>query len=291
MIFVCTFAEIIFFMGTIQGKYFLRGNDLREDYEFDNSFLSKGNNFYEVVRIQDSVVLFLEDHLSRLEASARQSNLRPFVDATEMKKLLFRLIRANKMVSGNLKFVFHFGSGEWEKTFMAYPVPYYYPEDEVYIRGVKTDIYKFDRPNPSVKNWFSEYKAKIAVIKSEQNLYELILESENGTITEGSQSNLFVIKDNIIFTAPKESVLEGITRKKIFSICEKHAIKLQEKTYQRDFLLNADAVFLSGTSAKILPVSGIGSTEIKSSHPLMKKLSDLYDGVISEYISLHKNEF
>ena len=94
-------------MGTIQGKYFLRGNDLREDYEFDNTFLSKGNNFYEVVRIQDSVVLFLEDHMNRLEASARGSNLRPFVDAVEMKKLLFRLIRANKMTSGNLKFVFH----------------------------------------------------------------------------------------------------------------------------------------------------------------------------------------
>jgi len=278
-------------MGTIQGKYFLRGNDLREDYEFDNSFLSKGNNFYEVVRIQDSVVLFLEDHMNRLEASARTSNLRPFVDAVEMKKLLFRLIRANKLTSGNLKFVFHFGSGEWEKTFMAYPVPYYYPEAEVYKKGVDTEIYKFDRPNPSVKNWFSQYKAEIAIIKSEKKLYELILESENGTITEGSQSNLFAIKNNIIYTAPKDIVLEGITRRKIFSICETKGIALEEKVYKLDFLLGADAVFLSGTSAKILPVSKIGEHELKTSHPLIKRLSDLYEDVISEYISLHKNEF
>jgi branched-chain amino acid aminotransferase len=278
-------------MGTIQGKYFLRGNDLREDYEFDNSFLSKGNNFYEVVRIMDSVVLFLEDHMNRLEESARKSNLRPFVDAVEMKKLLFRLIRANKMTSGNLKFVFHFGIGEWEKTFIAYPVPYYYPDEEIYGKGVTTDIYQFDRPNPSVKNWFSNYKAEIAVIKEEKHIYELILESENGTITEGTQSNLFFIKNNIIYTAPKNIVLEGITRKKVFSICETHGIPLQEKIYTRDFLYTADAVFLSGTSAKILPVSKIGDKQIKPFHPLVKKLSDLYDGIINEYISQHKNEF
>jgi len=278
-------------MGTIQGKYFLRGNDLREDYEFDNSFLSKGNNFYEVVRIQDSVVLFLEDHMNRLEASARISNLRPFVNEAEMKKLLFRLIRANKMSSGNLKFVFHFGSGDWEKTFMAYPVPYYYPEEEVYINGVSTEIFKFDRPNPSVKNWFSEYKAEISVIKAEKKLYELILESHNGTITEGSQSNLFVIKNNIIYTAPKNIVLEGITRRKIFSICETNGISLEEKVFKRDFLLAADAVFLSGTSSKILPISKIDQQDIKPTHPLISKLSGLYEDVINEYISHHKNEF
>jgi branched-chain amino acid aminotransferase len=278
-------------MGKIQGKYFLRGNDLREDYEFDNSFLSKGNNFYEVVRIQDSVVLFLEDHMHRLEDSARISNLRPFVTEQEMKKLLFRLLRANKMTFGNLKFVFHFGSGEWEKTFMAYPVPFYYPEEEVYAKGVSTDFFSFDRPNPSVKNWFANYKAEIAVIKEEKNIYELLLESENGTITEGSQSNLFVIKGNTIYTAPKNTVLEGITRKKIFEICEKNGIPLKEKIYKREFLLAADAVFLSGTSAKILPVSKIGDSEIKVNHSLVKRLSDLYDGVINEYISHHKNEF
>jgi len=278
-------------MGTIQGKYFLRGNDLREDYEFDNSFLSKGNNFYEVVRIRESVVLFLEDHMNRLEESARRSNLRPFVTAADMKKLLFRLIRANKMTTGNLKFVFHFGTGEWEKTFIAYPVPYYYPENSAYENGVTTDIFQFDRPNPSVKNWFANYKAEIAIIKEEKQLYELILESENGTITEGSQSNLFVVKNNTIYTAPKDIVLEGITRKKIFAICETNKIKLEEKVYARDFLFNADAVFLSGTSAKILPVSKIGDTQIKAFHPLVKKISDLYDGVINEYISNHKNEF
>ena len=278
-------------MGKIQGKYFLRGNDLREDYEFDNSFLSNGNNFYEVVRVHDSVVLFLEDHMNRLEESARKSNLRPFVSAPEMKKLLFRLLRANKMTSGNLKFVFHFGKDEREKTFIAYPVPYYYPEEEVYIQGVSTDFYLFDRPNPSVKNWFPDYKAAIAVIKEERNLYELLLESENGNITEGSQSNLFAIKDNIIYTAPKDSVLEGITRKKIHKLCEENGIPLQERSFKRDFLLSADAVFLSGTSAKVLPVSKIGECSFSSFHPLVKKLRELYDVLIDEYVSLHKNEF
>lgn len=278
-------------MGTIQGKYFLRGNDLREDYEFDNSFLSKGNNFYEVVRIKDSVVLFLEDHMQRLEESARKSNLRPFVTSAEMKKLLFRLLRANKMTTGNLKFVFHFGSGDWEKTFLAYPVPYYYPEEEVYKNGVSTDLFQFDRPNPSVKNWFAEYKAEIAIIKKDKGLYELILEGKDGTITEGSQSNLFLIKENKVYTAPQSIVLEGITRKKLFSICEGNSIPLEEKVYKKDFLYSADAVFLTGTSAKVLPVARVGDHQYKTTHPLLERLKGLYDELINDYISLHKNEF
>ncbi|MCB8994701.1 MAG: aminotransferase class IV [Bacteroidales bacterium] len=278
-------------MDTILGKYFLRGNDLREDYEFDNSFLSMGNNFYEVVRIQDGVVLFLEDHLNRLEESARKSGLRPFVSAPEMRKLLFRLIRANKMTTGNLKFIFHFGSGDWEKVFFAYPVPFNYPDEEAYNKGVKTDIFKFDRPNPAVKNWFAKYKEEITGIKAERNLYELILESASGTITEGSQSNLFVIKKDKIYTCPKDKVLEGITRKKLLSVCEANSISIEEKVFDREFLLNADAVFLTGTSAKILPVSEIGEKSISVSNPLLKKLAGLYDSLILEYVNLHKNEF
>jgi branched-chain amino acid aminotransferase len=278
-------------MDTIQGKYFIRGNDLREDYEFDNSFLSKGNNFYEVVRIQSGVVLFLDEHLNRFEHSARFSNLRPFINFQEIRKLLFRLIRANKLESGNIKLVFHFGSGEWEKTFLAYPIPFYYPEPEVYKNGVIAETYKFERPNPTVKNWFPEYKAHISNLKKEKGIYDFILEKEDGSITEGSQTNLFVIKDDTIVTAPKETVLEGITRLKIFEICDKYHLPIIEKVFNIEFLYKSESVFFSGTSAKILPVRKINDTFINPGHPLIKQLSLYYDDLVDQYIIHHKNEF
>ena len=276
-------------MEAIQGKYYLRGNDLREDYEFNGDFIQSGKNLYEVLRVIDGVILFLDEHLERLYNSAKKSEVRPFVEHAEIKKLLKRLITANNLQTGNLKIVFHYGSGEWEKNFKAYQIPYSYPTEENYIEGVTTGIYKFTRPNPEIKTWIGEFKEKVIQIKEENSWFETILQNENGTITEGSQSNVFVIKGNKIYTAPSGLVLEGITRKKIMIISEEEGFEVKEKEFDSDFLHSSDAVFLTGTSPKVVPVRQIGDKEFKVNHKILTTLIKKYDLLIANYIRERKD--
>lgn len=270
-------------MEIIQGKYFLRGNDLRETDEFNSSFIESGKNIYEVVRVMDGVILFLEDHLDRLFNSAIKSGLRPFVEHSEIKKLLKRLLRANQMVTGNIKIVFHYGNGEGEKKFKAYLIPYSYPVDEDYLTGVNTGIIKFTRPSPEIKNWSGDFRETVSQIKDKNSWYEVILENDEGYITEGSQSNVFVIKKKRIYTAPSGYILEGITRMKVFNICRSEKVALEEKAFKRNFLSSAETVFITGTSPKILPVRQVEDKIFKVSHPILSLLMKKYDEMIGSY--------
>jgi branched-chain amino acid aminotransferase len=271
-------------MEIIQGKYFLRGNDLRENDEFNGSFIENGKNLYEVLRVTDGVILFLEDHLGRLFNSSNKSGLRPFVEHSEIKKLLKRMIRANQMSNGNIKIVFHYGKGEWEKTFKAYPIPYSYPADEDYLSGIKTGIIRFSRPAPEIKTWSGEFRETVSQAKQTNSWYEVILENDEGYITEGSQSNVFLIKKNKIYTAPSGFILEGITRKKIMDICLSEKLTLEEKLFKKNFLLSADTVFITGTSPKVLPVKQIGDKIFSVEHPVLALLKKKYDELIASYI-------
>ena len=276
-------------METIQGKYYLRGNDLREDYEFNGAFIETGKNIYEVVRVIDGIILFLDEHLERLYNSAKKSELRPFVEIPEIKKLLKRLLAANHLETGNIKIVFHYGNGEWEKNFKAYQIPYSYPSENDYRTGVNAGIFKFTRPAPEIKNWIGEFREKVNQLKIEKSWYETILQNKDGFITEGSQSNVFVIKKNKIYTAPTGMVLDGITRKKIIQICKKEDLDVKENAFDSDFLLSSDSVFLTGTSPKVLPVFQIGKKEFRVDHQFLSVLMKKYDRMIANYIKEQKN--
>ena len=276
-------------MDEIQGKYFLKGNDLREDYEFDGRFTDSGKNLYEVVRVIDGVILFLEDHLERLYFSSKKSNLRPFVEQQEIKKLLIRLIKANNLITGNIKIVFHYGSSEWEKNFYAYPIPFRYPSESDYRDGVKTEIFKFTRPDPEIKTWLGDFRENVDQLKKKNSLYEVILQNEDGFITEGSQSNIFIIKGKKIYTAPANLVLQGITRNKIITTCESGGLELEQKAIANNFLLSADSAFLTGTSPKILPIRFIGEKELKMDNSIVPYLTSHYNDLIDKYIMDCKN--
>jgi branched-chain amino acid aminotransferase len=281
--------ELFKSMEAIQGKYYLRGNDLREDYEFNGAFIDNGKNLYEVVRVIDGIILFLDEHLERLYNSAKKSEVRPFVEHAEIKKLLKRLLMANHLHTGNIKIVFHYGNGEWEKNFKAYQIPFTYPSEVDYNSGVKAGILRFTRPDPEIKTWLGEFRENVNHLKNENSWFETILQNENGTITEGSQSNLFVIKGNKIITAPSGLVLDGITRKKIMTISEDEGFEVKEKSFDSTFLLSSDAVFLTGTSPKVLPVRQIGEKEFHVNHKILTTLIKKYDQLIGKYIQERKD--
>ena len=104
-------------------------------------------------------------------------------------------------------------------------------------------------------------------------------------ITEGSKSNVFFIRKECVMTAPGDKVLKGITREKVISFCNKLNYKLIECPISIDTLPSMEAVFLTGTSPKILPVNRIDQITYSTGHPMMKNLMAAYDDLIQEDIS------
>jgi branched-chain amino acid aminotransferase len=90
----------------------------------------------------------------------------------------------------------------------------------------------------------------------ESGFDEAILMNAQGKVSEASGMNIFMVRNEQIFTpASDQDILEGITRDSILTIAKDLGIKTVERSIDKSELLIADEVFLSGTAAKIVPVT------------------------------------
>jgi branched-chain amino acid aminotransferase len=106
---------------------------------------------------------------------------------------------------------------------------------------------------------------------------------EYGHVTEGTVSNVFLVRDNKLMTADNSSdLLEGITRDTIFSLCERLELKYEKRAIDRSELYLADEIFLCGSSVQITPVTEIDHRPIGDGRvgKITKQLMVIYAGII-----------
>lgn len=274
-------------MDTSYQKYYLLNDETKDSYEFSDKFLSNGKSLYEVIRIIDGVPIFLEKHLDRLKNSANIVQLTLPLNIEQIKEKLNRLIYENGASVGNIKIVFNF-IGE-KCDFYAYFLKHSYPSEPEYKNGVDTIFYHGERENPNAKVVNLSFREKVEEKIKTAKVFEAILVNRNGNITEGSKSNIFMIKENTVFTAPVEDVLPGITRDTIIAVCKKCGYEVIEKRINYKDINNLDGLFISGTSPKVLPIKRVEDIHFNSaSNEVIQNILNGYDQVISDYINNYK---
>lgn len=123
----------------------------------------------------------------------------------------------------------------------------------------------------------------------ENNIYDVILVDRNGYITEGSRTNVFLIKGNDIYTSPVSNVLPGITRGFVIDICKKQGVNIIEEQLPYKCLKTIDAAFLSGTSPKVLPLSRIEGYHFDTKNEILRMIMNEYNTLIKEYLKNTKS--
>lgn len=266
----------------IRGEYILINNELRLAASFCQLVPDEGIRVYEVLRVMDGVVLFLEDHFVRLQKSLQLTGISFELSLQEFRNRLAGLTVINGMVAGNLRL--EIIRNEKEKLLAAWIIPHAYPAADDYSKGVHTALFHAERKNPNAKKVHTGLREQVNAFIHEQGLYEALLVNVQECITEGSRSNFFVIKNDMVFTPTAGEVLEGITRNLLLKLFRKNNIPFREESVPVKSLKHYDAAFLSGTSPKVLPVRSIGEIQYITMHPLLQKIIHLYDEEISNYI-------
>ncbi len=235
--------------------------------------------YYEVVRMIGGRLLFLEDHLQRLEHSLKGSAI-PFPGKAAIRKDLRLLQRHNAFKEGNIRICMQVRSGNELHRF-CYFIPYIYPEICMYKSGVQVMTYPHVRPNPGIKKWDDRFRSSVNQYIRETGIYEAVLLNRRNEVTEGSRSNLFFIASpNRLVSAPESEILPGITRKYLLDICREEQLDVIHRPIRLNELQDFDACFLSGTSPKILPVWKLNATEFEVNHPVLQLLMDRFEEVI-----------
>lgn len=242
---------------------------------------------YEVLRVVRGVALFLEEHYSRMLKSLNFYQIQAEFNFQEFKEKIYELIELNSNSDGNIKIerISTETDVRWEFSFALYN----YPGKEEYENGVKTELYFAERQNPNAKVLQGALRENINQYIGAKKLYELLLVDHDGNITEGSRSNVFFVKDEVFYTAPESKILIGITRQKVLECLTDLNFQVKEIAVLAREIENYDAVFITGTSPKVLPVKSIGQTKFNPGLPVVEVLMAQYNEMIDNYIRLHQS--
>ncbi len=118
---------------------------------------------------------------------------------------------------------------------------------------------------------------------------EALLLDINGFVMEGSGENVFIIRDNVIYTPDLTSALDGITRKTVAKIIADEGLELVEKRITRDEVYICDEAFFTGTAAEVTPIRELDNRQIGNGGrgPITEKIQsrffDAVHGRIPEY--------
>lgn len=266
-------------MAEYRGSYYSEGSIFKEISLLPETAFESGISYYEVLRVINGNCVFLQDHLLRLQNSVFLARLKYTFDIREVSALIRKLIRKNTLVNGNIRLVLHIQEGGSPVLF-TYCIPHSYPAPESYEKGVPTAVFRFIRSNPNIKQYNPAYKLEVSEFIKKNNIYEALLCDDRDCITEGSKSNIFFIAGESVLTAPGDQVLKGITREKVFLLCKNLNYKIIERAISIDTLPEMEAVFLTGTSPKILPVNRIDEITFSTAHGMMRNLMSAYNQLI-----------
>lgn len=253
--------------------YFLFGNEIKSTSEFENYYGSEGKSLYEVIRVSDGIPVFLMEHLDRLENSAKIMKYLPIITRDEIIDGIIKLIKENNAQDENLKLIINYipgddktgNKGTFDERFLAYFIPHDYPTVDQYGQGVKTITYHVERRNPNAKVIDSVFRDSVNEEIASKKVYEAILVDNHGFITEGSKSNILMVKGVTVITSKVMNVLPGITRQFIIKVCKNLNIDFKEEDIHERELKSLTGLFISGTSPKVLPIKSVDKFSYNSS--------------------------
>ncbi|MFP4288296.1 MAG: aminotransferase class IV [Bacteroidales bacterium] len=266
----------------ITGTYYIQNGKLVPVRDFDGSFLQHPYYIYEVFRVIDGIALFLEDHLQRLEHTCTMAGTCKNIQKKELEKQVYQIIESNNVAEGNLKIVGIRDQDEMQ--FLIYSKPHQYPSEYQYQKGVDVLLFSGNRRNPNAKIMDAELRKNNRHAIEKKGVYETLLVNNEGFVTEGSSSNVFFVRNDEVLTPPLEDVLPGVTRKNIMDVCRENKIKIREVKIPARSLVVMEAVFISGTSKKVLPVKKIDGLDFFVPHPLVEKIGNLLNARVKAYI-------
>lgn len=234
-----------------------------------------GDGVYELIRIYNSKPFMLEEHLDRLYMSAKAIAL-PFDQEREsFKEIIFQLIERSGLDNLDVYMQITRGMAPRNHLFPDAPVsismtakPFRSIPPELREKGAKAILHPDERwMNCYIKslNLLPNILAKQEAHKA--GCLEAILHRD-GKLTEGTSTNVYVIKDSRIQTTPlSRHILAGITRMAVQKIAMEAAIPFEEKHVDIEELYEADEVFITSTTNEVMPIVQVGDKLIGDGQP------------------------
>ncbi len=237
---------------------------------------------YEVIRVIEGIPLYFKEHVERLFKSLSLIQAQTNLSKEDLLTGIESLVTETAILNNNVRLEIGIDQ-QGASTWVLFWVKSQYPVKAVYELGVKTITSRVTRENPHAKIYRKQYVETINALKQQTGAYEVILIKDDGTVTEGSRSNLFFILDGKLYSATEVDVLMGITRQKLIAMLNHMSIELLEMDIPLNTINKFEACFITGTSIHLLPVMAIDDLLFNSAnHPMFIKLETAFEKIVKD---------
>ncbi len=227
----------------------------------------RGCGVFDYLRTYHGKPLHLDDHLGRLQASAKLLGLELPITTDKIQAIIFEMLEKANYSESSIRIVLTGGQSdsgilyEHKPTLaiIVYPFETYFPLTK-YQSGIKLMSYSHLRTFPKCKT-LNYLPATVGLQKAlKEGFDDLIYVNDKNHLLEATTSNFFAIKGHELLT-PKEGILCGITRKIVLRLAEnKYSTKQREIDYQE--IQSFDEAFICASNKEIVPVVGIDKHKI-----------------------------
>jgi 4-amino-4-deoxychorismate lyase len=223
-----------------------------------------GYGLFETISIKNFKAIYLEEHLKRLREGLETLGIGFLYSNQKIKQCIEKLISLNKF-NGALKITVVKNNNLSDLIIMMKKSSYSIKD---YKRGFNITISDVTRNSTSkiVRLKTINYLENLLEFKKAKANFcdEVIFFNEKNFLAEGAISNIFIVKNNKLYTPSLENgLLSGIMRMKVIKECDMDII---ETNITKDFLENADEVFLTNSLMELMPVRSIKNTNYKCSN-------------------------
>ena len=260
------------------------------------SAVFEGARCYQTPR--GSACFRLDAHMRRLFDSARIYRMEPQLDRDALTQAVVETIRANEFKACYIRPIVYRGYHELGVN------PFPCPVDTAILTwewgaylgkgaledGVDVRVSSWTRAHPNTFPTLAKSSANYAnsqLIKMEavaEGYSEGIALDTTGNLSEGSGQNLFLIRDNVLYTPPlSAAVLPGITRDTVVTLARDLGFGVQEQQLPREMLYISDEAFFVGTAAEITPIRTVDKITIGTCRrgPVTEALQSAFFDVIN----------
>ena len=261
-----------------------------------------GTSIFEGIRAyknKENLFIFrLNEHVKRFRNSGKYYNISLRFSDNEIKKAIINLCRKNKIKKSCYIRPFYFVGQYGINLHVTKKAPthvaiFSFPFGDLFNKnGITSCISiwrKFsDASTPTQAKMGGNYLNSILATQDAKNrgFDEAILLDKNGYVSEAPGENIFIIKNNTLFTPPlSSSALDGITRRSILTFSKDLGLKTKIKNITKEELKSANEVFLSGTAAEITPIIQIDKKKISSG-----KIGNLTKTIMEKYHDIVMNK-
>ena len=238
-----------------------------------------GDGVYDAGPSRNYKIFAIDEHIDRFFNSAGLLDIEMPVTKEELKELLQEMV--NKMDTGNL-FVYYQvtrGTGVRDHAYTKGPgnlwimlKPAEISDGIEPIKLITVEDTRFLHCNIKTLNLIPSCVATERAKKA--GCQEAVFYRAGGRVTECAHSNVHIIKDGKLVTAPTDNlILPGIARAHLISMCKKLGISVSETPYTLKELFEAEEVLVTSSSNLCLHACEIDGKPVGGKNPeLLEKI-------------------